>query len=83
VADDKSKDILARLDWDLQTIFQMITRLGTEAHLEDEQIADIINTANAEPLEIISDMADEVTLKAQAIIVEARLAIREARGAKA
>ena len=80
MADDNTTNLLARLDQDLQTIFQMVTRLGAEAHLDDAQIADIINTSNAEPLEIISDTADEVTLKVQAIIVEARLAIREARG---
>ena len=80
MADDKAQHLLARLDWDLQTIFKMITRLGAEAHLTDEQIGEIINLGNAEHLEIISDTADEITLKAQAIIVEARLAIREARG---
>lgn len=70
-----TKELLARLDWDMKNLFVMVEKLCNEAHLDDETIKDILNDGDSEQLEIISDTADEMTAKALPLIVEARLAI--------
>lgn len=75
-----STELLGRLDWDLQTLFKMVERLCGEAHCSDADIDRYILTDGArQTLEIISDVADEVFVKATSLITEARLAIRLAR----
>ena len=72
------KGLLLRLDFDLESVFQLVTRLCHEAHMDDDEIADRFEGCDVDVLdvlEIISDTADEVLMKVQAIIVEARLAI--------
>lgn len=76
-------DLLSRLDWTLQHLFRMVDHLCAEAHLDDDDIAEILAEADADSLEIISDTADEVRIKAQDLIVEARLAIQRHREGKA
>lgn len=71
-----TKSLLITLDEVFVLVFQMTGRLCREAHLADEDIENIIGTKNRDPLEIISDTADEVLAKTEVLIVEARLAIR-------
>ncbi|WP_126975536.1 hypothetical protein [Frigidibacter oleivorans] len=75
--------LLARIDWDLQTLFKMVERLCAEAHLDDASIEQIMSEKDSARLEIISDTADEVLVKATSLITEARLAIRTIKGAVA
>jgi hypothetical protein len=72
--------LLVRIDADLHLLFGMTERLCREAHLDDEDISRVLSTSDNEVLEIISDTADEVLVKATAIITEARLAMRLAAG---
>ncbi len=73
-------EVLTRIDWDLQELFKMIERLCGEAHLDDESIRRVLSTRDDAALEIISDTADEVLVKATTLITETRLAIRVATG---
>lgn len=71
-----AKSLLLALDEVLVQVCQMTGRLCREAHLADEDIDQILSTKNRDHLEIISDTADEVLSKTEALIVEARLTIR-------
>lgn len=75
-----STEFLAKIDWDLQELFRMVERLCGEAHLDDDAIKQVLSTDDEAVLEIISDTADEVLVKATTLITEARLAIRLATG---
>ena len=73
--------LISRLDFDLQDLFRMVERLCREAHLDDDDIAEILAEGDADRLEIITDTADEVLVKATNTITEARLAIQSFRRA--
>lgn len=75
----RAKGLIGRLDFDLETVFRLVTRLCQEAHMDDDEIAEVIREGSSESLEIVSDTADEVLAKVQTLIVEARLAITEFR----
>ena len=82
--DDRTKALnIASVDWALGDLFKMIERLCREAHMSDEDITEILDARNSEKLEIISDTADEVLVKAQGLIIDARLAVRSLSGRKA
>ena len=70
---------LSILDFYLETLFHLVTRLCHEAHLDDEAITILLEMDDRDHLEIITDTADEVLIKAQALIVEARLGIQSVR----
>lgn len=73
---EDAKSLIISLDEVLSQLYQMIGRLCREAHLSDADIEGILGSKNRDPLEIISDTSDEVLSKAEALVVEARLAIR-------
>lgn len=75
MAESKGQQTVS-VDWVLGELFKMVERLCHEAHLDDEDISEILASGDREKLAIISDTADEVLPKAQGLITEARLAIR-------
>ena len=80
MGDGRKESNTVSVDWVLGELFTMVERLCHEAHLSDEDISAILETQDREALEIITDTADEVLVKAQGLITEARLALRAQAG---
>jgi hypothetical protein len=80
---DPIEHLLTRLDRDLQSLFRLVERVCREAHVDDDNLANDEFFDLRDHAETASDTADEVLVKAQAIIAEARLAIRQHRGGAA
>ena len=73
----KEERPVAGAEWAFDQLYKMVERLCNEAHMGDDDIAEILRTQDREKLEIISDTATEVLVKAQALIVEARLHLQQ------
>lgn len=80
---DPINHLLTRLDWDLQSLFKLVERVCREARVDDDNLADDEFFDLRDHAETASDTADEVLVKAQAIITEARPAISQHRGGAA
>ena len=76
--DEETKNVLARVELDMEKVYRLVERLEREAFLSDEQI----QAGDRDAMEISSDTLTEVSPKIKDIIVEARIALhvyREAR----
>ena len=76
--DEETKNVLARVELDMEKIYRLVERLEREAFLSDEQI----QAGDHDAMEISSDTLTEVSPKIKDIIVEARIALHAYREAR-
>jgi len=66
---------LGIIRWELQNLLHAIERVCHEIHMDGDDIRDILASHDSDRLEIMTDSADELLVKASAVLVEAQLVI--------
>lgn len=71
--------LLCRLEIDFGSLMKLIEAACLEAHLDDAEIEALLRDPNRDTLEVITDSADALRAKAQALIAESILEIHAFR----